>query len=78
MIGHGAILEFEIFGDPRAWARTHAGGPMNGLLVFAGAFIIRAMSLAEPTAGRLYWMLVGTGYANTLFYGEACSRRAVL
>jgi len=67
----GFIVNFEVPGDTRAWARTHAGGLMNGLLVLAGALVIHAMKIAEPLAGRLYWMLVGTGYANTIFYWGA-------
>lgn len=67
----GIILSFEIPGDARAWARAHAGGILNGLLVMAGAFATHAMALPQATASRLYWMLVGTGYANTVFYWGA-------
>jgi hypothetical protein len=44
---------------------------MNGLLVIAGALVIHAMDLPQKTASRLFWMLVGTGYANTAFYWGA-------
>jgi hypothetical protein len=67
----GTIIEFGFPGDPGAWARTHAGGIMNGLLVITGALVIHAMDLPQKTASRLYWMLVGTGYANTAFYWGA-------
>jgi hypothetical protein len=67
----GTIIEFGFPGDPRAWARTHAGGIMNGLLVISGALVIHAMDLPRMTASRLFWMLVGTGYANTVFYWGA-------
>jgi hypothetical protein len=67
----GTIIEFGFPGDPGAWARTHAGGIMNGLLVITGALVIHAMDLPEKTASRLFWMLVGTGYANTAFYWGA-------
>jgi tetrahydromethanopterin S-methyltransferase subunit F len=67
----GMILSFEIPGDAGAWARAHVGGILNGLLVIAGALVIHAMSLPAQTASRLYWMLVGTGYANTVFYWGA-------
>jgi len=67
----GTIIEFGFPGDPRAWARTHAGGIMNGLLVIVGALVIYAMDLPQKTGSRLYWMLVGTGYANTIFYWGA-------
>jgi len=67
----GTIIEFGFPGDPGAWARTHAGGIMNGLLVITGALVTHAMDLPQKTASRLYWMLVGTGYANTAFYWGA-------
>jgi len=67
----GTIIEFGFPGDPGAWARTHAGGIMNGLLVITGALVIHAMDLPQTTASRLFWMLVGTGYANTVFYWGA-------
>jgi hypothetical protein len=67
----GTIIEFGFPGDPGAWARTHAGGIMNGLLVISGALVTHAMDLPEKTASRLFWMLVGTGYANTVFYWGA-------
>jgi hypothetical protein len=44
---------------------------MNGLLVLVGAILIFAMQIPARLAGQLYWMLVGTGYANTLFYWGA-------
>lgn len=64
----GSIISFDIPGDPRAWARAHMGGIMNGMLVILFALFIHVASLPERQAGRLYWMLVGTGYANTAFY----------
>jgi len=67
----GTIIEFGFPGDPGAWARTHAGGIMNGLLVITGALVTHAMDLPQKTASRLFWMLVGTGYANTVFYWGA-------
>lgn len=67
----GTILSFDIPGDPAAWARTHVGGILNGLLVMVGALLIHSMGLPEQMSARLYWMLVGTGYANTVFYWGA-------
>jgi hypothetical protein len=67
----GTIVQFTFPGDPSAWARTHVGGLLNGILVIAGALVIHAMGLPQKTASRLYWMFVGTGYANTLFYWGA-------
>ena len=64
----GNILEFELPGDSRAWARTHVGGLLNGLLVMIGALVIQALHVPERSGRHLAWMLVGTGYANTIFY----------
>lgn len=64
----GFILDFDIPGDADAWARTHSGGLMNGMLVILFALLIHAAHMPAPLAGRLYWMLIGTGYANTAFY----------
>ena len=64
----GHIIAFDLPGDSRAWARAHAGGLMNGMLVFVGALLIHSMRIAERPAWHLNWMLVGTGYANTIFY----------
>ncbi len=64
----GFILDFEIPGDTGAWARTHAGGLMNGMLVILFALFIHTAGLPARQAGQLFWMLVGTGYANTAFY----------
>jgi hypothetical protein len=67
----GHIIEFTIPGEAGAWARTHIGGMMNAFLIFLVALMIPGLGFAEATAGRLYWMLVGTGWANTLFYWAA-------
>jgi len=64
----GHILEFNIPGNHSAWARAHAGGLMNGMLVMLVALLMYAMRIEGPTANRLYWMMVGTGYANSIFY----------
>ena len=64
----GVFLEFELPSDPRGWARTHAGGLMNGLMVLLFAVLLHVMQLPDRTEFQLSWMLIGAGYANTLFY----------
>ncbi len=64
----GFILHFRIPGDTHAWARAHVGGLMNGMLVIVFALFIHAARLPARQASQLFWMLVGTGYANTAFY----------
>lgn len=67
----GSIIEFSIFGDPAAWARAHVGGLLNGLLVIGVALAASALNVAAGLGRHLFWMLVGTGYANTIFYWGA-------
>lgn len=64
----GTILGFDLPSDSRAWARAHVGGMMNGLLVMVGALLIWGLQVPARAASQLFWMLVGTGYANTVFY----------
>nr|AEO27340.1 hypothetical protein [Pseudomonas sp. 19-rlim] len=64
----GSIVEFAIPGDPGAWARAHVGGMLNGILIILVAILIAMLNLSARLAYHLKWMLVGTGYANTLFY----------
>lgn len=75
----GEIVEFEVPADNEAWARAHAGGLLNGILVLVGALLLHVMALSEKVSRRLFWMLVGTGYANTIFYwgGLWADNRAV-
>ena len=64
----GNILEFTLPGDSSAWARAHAGGIMNALMIIVGAFVIQGLALPPGPARQINWMLVGAGYANTVFY----------
>lgn len=75
----GVLTQFEIPGDDRAWARIHAGGIMNGMMVMLGALLLWAMKLPDRPAFHIYWMLVGAGYANTVFYwgGMLAANRAL-
>lgn len=67
----GRILEFSLFGSPESWVRTHIGGMLNGMLIMLVAVLVHAMAVEDKPARQLFWMLVGTGYANTLFYWAA-------
>ena len=64
----GMIINFDIPGDARAWARTHVGGLMNGMLVILFALFIHIARLPQRPASQLYWILLGAGYGNTAFY----------
>lgn len=75
----GNILFFEIPGDSSAWARAHTGGLLNGLLVLAFAWVVSTLDLAERKSFHIWWMIVGTAYANTIFYwaGILAPNRAI-
>ena len=64
----GYILPFEIPGDSSAWARAHTGGLLNGLLVLAFAWVLSSLNLDGKKSFHIWWMIVGTAYANTVFY----------
>ena len=64
----GFIVEFSLPGDAEAWARAHVGGILNGLFVIAIALSAHALQVRPELGRRLFWMMVGTGYANLLFY----------
>ena len=75
----GSILAFEIPGDSSAWARAHTGGLLNGLLVLAFAWVLSSLNLDERKSFHIWWMIVGTAYANTIFYwaGILAPNRAI-
>lgn len=75
----GTMLEFSLPSDSGGWARTHAGGILNGIMLFTVALVLWGMRLPEQSEGRIFWMVVGAGYANTLFYwgGMLADNRAL-
>ena len=75
----GNILFFVIPGDSSAWARAHTGGLLNGLLILAFAWALSTLDLSERKAFHIWWMIVGTAYANTIFYwaGIMAPNRAI-
>lgn len=67
----GRIVQFDLFGNPEAWARAHVGGLLNGLFVIGVALSAHALQVTARAGKHLAWMLVGTGYGNTVFYWGA-------
>lgn len=67
----GQIIEFTIPGDTGAWVRTHIGGMLNGILIMLVSVMMAGLGFVGAAAGRMFWMLVGTGWANTVFYWAA-------
>src|SRR5689334_12577291 len=67
----GTITSFSIPGDTGAWVRAHIGGMMNGFLILIVAILLAPLGFTEAASKRMAWMVVGTGWANTLFYWAA-------
>ena len=57
--------------DPAGWVRTHVGGILNALLVMVVALLLPRLEFDEARARRVALFIVGTGWANTLFYWAA-------
>ena len=67
----GHIVSFEMPSNPAGWVRTHVGGILNAMLVMLVALLIPGLGFADAQARRLALFLIGTGWANTLFYWAA-------
>ena len=67
----GTVIPISIFGGTDAWVRAHTGGILNALLILGVALALPLLRFQAQAAGRIKWMIVGTGWANTLFYWAA-------
>ena len=67
----GHVLDIGVPSNPAGWVRTHVGGILNAMLVMVVALLIPGLGFADARARRLAVFLVGTGWANTLFYWAA-------
>ncbi len=67
----GHIIALDIPGNAGGWVRAHIGGMLNGMLIFLVALLIGPIGCSEAQCRRLSWMLIGTGWANTVFYWAA-------
>lgn len=67
----GRITSFSVPGNTDAWVRAHVGGILNGMLVMLAAIAMAGVGVVDAAARRLYWMLVGSAWAFTLFYWAA-------
>jgi len=67
----GTILPLQLPGSTDAWVRTHIGGMLNAFLIMMVALVLPIVDFDEASAHRMSWMLVGTGWANTIFYWAA-------
>ena len=48
-------------------ASSHRG-LLNGLLVLAFAWVLSSLNFDRKKSFHVWWMIVGTAYANTIFY----------
>ena len=67
----GHILEIGVPGNTAGWVRTHVGGILNALLVMVVALLLPGLGFASAPARRIGLFMIGTGWANTLFYWAA-------
>jgi hypothetical protein len=67
----GSVTQIPIVGHTDAWVRAHTGGLLNALLIMGFALALPPLRFSPQNAARIKWMLVGTGWANTLFYWAA-------
>ncbi len=65
------ILPVNMPANSSAWARTHVGGILNALLVMVVALLLPVLNFPEAGARRVGLWIVGTGWANTVFYWAA-------
>jgi hypothetical protein len=67
----GHILPVAMPSNPAGWVRTHVGGILNAMLVMLVALLLPGLGFASAPAQRIARFMVGTGWANTLFYWAA-------
>jgi hypothetical protein len=67
----GHILSLNLPSNPAGWVRTHVGGTLNAMLVMVIALLLPGLGFADAPARRIGLFMVGTGWANTLFYWAA-------
>lgn len=67
----GTITPLALGGDGEAWRRAHLGGLLNGLLLLGFALAVPVLRFSPGPARQLCWMMIGAGWANTLFYWAA-------
>jgi hypothetical protein len=67
----GHVLDMAVPGSTSGWVRTHVGGILNALLIMVVALLLPGLGFSQRSAGRIGVFMVGTGWANTLFYWAA-------
>ncbi|MGQ0697723.1 MAG: styrene-oxide isomerase StyC [Panacagrimonas sp.] len=67
----GFITKFSVPGSTDTWARAHAGGILNALMMLGVGLALPVLQFSQAATTRIGWVLIGTGWANTLFYWAA-------
>lgn len=67
----GRIVGIHVPGSPDAWVRLHLGQFLNAFLITLVALVLPLLEFSRQGEKRICWMLVGTGWANTIFYVAA-------
>ena len=67
----GHIVTVPIFGTEDGWRIAHLGGLVNGMFVWLVALCLPVLRGSARFTRTLANMLIGTGWANTLFYWAA-------
>jgi hypothetical protein len=75
----GKIIEIPYYGTTDGWARAHAGGVTNGLLIIGVALTLPMIPLGEGMRKLTVYGFIYIGWANTVFYwfGNAAANRAM-
>jgi hypothetical protein len=75
----GKIIEMPYYGSTNGWARAHAGGLSNGLLIIGVALALPLIPLSERMHKITVYGFIFIGWANTVFYwfGNAAASRAL-
>lgn len=67
----GKLLPVHLPGNSAAWVRFHIGQLLNAFLIILVALVLPVLGFASRAGRRIGWLIVGTGWANTLFYAAA-------
>lgn len=67
----GHLLALQLPGNSDAWVRIHLGQMLNAFLIVLVALVLPVIGVDARVGKRVGWLVVGTGWANTVFYWAA-------
>jgi hypothetical protein len=67
----GKLLSINLPGTSDAWVRIHLGQMLNAFLIVLVALLLPLLGFGEKSGRRIGWLIVVTGWANTVFYWAA-------